>query len=238
MSNTFRFKQFTISQEHAALKLGTDAVLLGCLTTFDSPTSILDIGTGTGILSLMMAQKYSCPITAIDMDAQAIIDAKINIQASPWNDRIEAKETSLQDFARTTKQTFDSFICNPPFFTNSLKNPDTSKTIARHAVTLDANTLFSNIEILGSEQYTASIIIPCTEKEKYAEAAMHHNLHLIREITVFPFISTEKANRSILKFSNKWNNFSQSTIAIRSEDKSYTNTFKQLTKEFYLNTEH
>ncbi|MBR6265199.1 MAG: 50S ribosomal protein L11 methyltransferase, partial [Bacteroidales bacterium] len=97
--NSFRFQQFSISQEHSALKLGTDAVILGASATFEHPKSILDIGTGTGILALMMAQKYPCPITAIDIDEGAIADATLNVRNSPWKDRISVKTQSLQDFS-------------------------------------------------------------------------------------------------------------------------------------------
>ena len=167
--NSFRFQQFSISQEHSALKLGTDAVILGASTTFNNPKSILDIGTGTGILALMMAQKYPCPITAIDIDEGAIIDATLNINNSPWKERITVKAQSLQDFLSTNVQ-FDGIICNPPFFSNSLANKDLRKTLARHTINLTPEILFSCIEKILSPTGQATIIVPFQGKENFISA--------------------------------------------------------------------
>lgn len=233
--NAFQFKQFSISQEHAALKLGTDAVLLGSLTQFGQPNSILDIGTGTGILALMMAQKYSCPITAIDIDGNAILDAHTNVMASNWSNRISVQQISLQDFTKDSPSQFDGIICNPPFFSNSLHNPNATKAIARHTITLTPMDLFHCVETLLSEKGMASIIIPYSEKTRFCEAATQSNLHLIAEWEIYPKTNAGSPNRSILQFSKQWQPFSRNTIAIRNQDSSYSEPFKQATEEFYFN---
>jgi len=230
----FQFKQFSISQEHAALKLGTDAVLLGCLTSFQNPTSILDVGTGTGILSLIMAQKYPCPITAIDIDENAIIDANININASPWRDRITVQQISLQDFANSTTQRFDAIICNPPFFTNGILSPEKSKATARHNIELTAETFFSSVAAISAETCCVSIILPTSEKTRYTDSATNNNFYLVQETTIFPFENSENPNRTILRFSKQWEPFTSSKLSIRKDKSTYSNEYKELTKDLYL----
>ncbi len=230
----FQFKQFSISQEHAALKLGTDAVLLGCLTSFQNPTSILDVGTGTGILSLIMAQKYPCPITAIDIDKNAIIDANINVKASPWSNRITVQQISLQDFAKSTTQQFNAIICNPPFFTNGIHSPEKSKATARHCVELTAETFFSSVATISAETCCVSIILPTSEKTRYTESATNNNFYLVQETTIFPFENSENPNRTILRFTKQWAPFTSSKLAIRKDKSTYSNEYKELTKDLYL----
>lgn len=230
----FQFKQFSIAQEHSALKLGTDAILLGALTNFENPNAILDIGTGMGILMLMMAQKYPCPITAIDIDEGAICDAKKNCAESPWNDRINVECSSLQDFSNKTDNKFNGIICNPPFFSNSLPNPTIAKTIARHTVSLTPNDLFCGIEKLLTEAGTATIIIPTSEKSLFVEHAQKHNLHTIKEVAIYPFATSEAPNRAVLFFSKKWSGFQRNQIHIRENDNRYTAEYKDLTKDFYI----
>ena len=230
----FRFKQFSISQEHAALKLGTDAMLLGCLTSFQNPAAILDIGTGTGILSLMMAQRYPCPITAIDIDENAIIDANKNIQASPWSDRIVVQQVSFQDFVDLTTQQFDGIICNPPFFFNSLQSTNQSKAVARHTISLTPEILFSGIEKLLSSQGMASVIVPFQGKNTFIAAAAQQSLSLTKDISVFPFTQNCTANRSILTFSRQWQSLQTDKICIREEKNVYSLEYKELTKAFYF----
>ena len=231
----FQFKQFSISQEHAALKLGTDAVLLGSLTEFENPNSILDIGTGTGILALMMAQKYTCHITAIDIDENAIIDAQTNVQTSKWSDRISVQQISLQDFIKKSSSQFDGIICNPPFFSNSLQNLNETKSIARHTITLTPAILFQCIENILTENGVASIIIPYSEKTRFCEAATQSHLYNIAEWEIFPKTNVSNPNRCILQFSKQWHPFNRNSITIRNQDFSYTEAFKQATKEFYVN---
>ena len=230
----FQFKQFSITQEHSALKLGTDAMLLGALTDFEKPSSIIDIGTGIGILALMMAQKHLCPITAIDIDDGAICDAQQNCTESPWHERISVECRSLQDFSNETENKFDGIICNPPFFTNSLPNPSIAKTMARHTVSLTPNDLFCGIHTLLTETGIATINIPTSEKQLFIESAQKYNLHSIKEVAIYPFATSEGPNRAILSFSKKWSGFQRTQIHIREKDNNYTSEYKDLTKDFYI----
>lgn len=233
MSQSFQFKQFSITQEHSALKLGTDAVLLGAATQFNTPKSILDIGTGTGILALMMAQKYDCSISAIDIDENSIIDAQQNVSNCRWANRIDIQNISIQEFAINTTEKFDGIICNPPFFSHSLTNPEKNKATARHTIALTPNDLFRCIDKLLNADGKASIIIPTTEKALFSEAAANNDLYLTHDIQIFPFVNSQSANRHILFYAKSWKEFSSSSIHIRNEDKTYSDEYKKLTTDYY-----
>ncbi len=234
MAQPFQFKQFSISQEHSALKLGTDAVLLGSIARFNHPKSLLDIGTGTGILALMMAQNYDCPIMAIDIDAGAIEDARLNIENSPWIGRIEAKTISVQDFVAVCSNKFDGIVCNPPFFSNSLHCDEHKKTIARHAVSLTPLDLFRSVETLLSDSGVAYVIIPSSEKMAFESAARICNLLITNEIDVYPYADSESHNRIIFSFAKSWKPLTTKSIYIRNVDRTYSCEYKDLTKDFYL----
>ncbi|MFM2293328.1 MAG: hypothetical protein RIS29_3141, partial [Bacteroidota bacterium] len=130
----FRFKQFTVFHDRCAMKVGIDGVLLGCWTNVADTSMVLDIGTGTGLIALMIAQRTDAHIDAIDIDEGAFEQAMINVQASPWSSRLNVVLSSLQDFVSDKK--YDLIVSNPPYFINSLKNPDEQRTTARHTDSL------------------------------------------------------------------------------------------------------
>src|SRR5574343_1824554 len=131
--STFAFKQFVIKQDLCAMKVGTDAVLLGAWVNIEKSKKILDIGTGTGIISLMLAQKSEAEITAIDIDKQAVDQAIINFKESKFSSRIQAKHCSFREFYENNTEKFDLIVTNPPYFVDSLKSSDTTRSAARHA---------------------------------------------------------------------------------------------------------
>lgn len=159
-SDFFDFQQFTIRQSHAAMKVGTDSDLLGALCA-GGPT-ILDIGTGTGVLSLMMAQRFpEAHITAIEIDDNAVIDAAYNFAHSPWSDRITLHHTSLQDYLLTTPLPhYDAVVCNPPYFDRSLECPDQGRCRARHTSSLPFPILIQGAYRLLSPGGRFSVCIP------------------------------------------------------------------------------
>ncbi|OQA99315.1 MAG: tRNA1(Val) (adenine(37)-N6)-methyltransferase [Bacteroidetes bacterium ADurb.Bin217] len=229
--STFVCKEFSIIQNSEVLKLGTDAIILGCLSDFHTPTNILDIGTGTGILTLMMAQKYRAQFTAIDILHESFICASHNFTQSKWSDFISCKHISLQDFCLSTQETFDGIICNPPFFSHSLHNKSTFQTIARHSVALSPIDLFACSQILLSPKGIISIIIPYSEKQTFCEQALYYNLYTIKETLISPFFESNP-NRIVLHFSKTWNPLESSHIYIRNKDKTYSEVYKELTKKY------
>lgn len=167
MANSyFQFKQFRISQDRCAMKVGTDGTLLGAWA-HGGPT-ILDIGTGTGVIALMMAQRFAeARVTAIDIDADACQQAEANVAASPFASRVRVRHIALQDFASSdaSQQADDtpryaSVVCNPPFFNDSLQSPDRQRTIARHTTTLSYRQLFLSAARLLADDGELSVVIP------------------------------------------------------------------------------
>ena len=157
---SFTFKQFVVRQERCAMKVGTDGTLLGAwaeLTKADG--RVLDIGTGTGLMALMMAQRYpKALVTAIDIDEMAVSQAAENVKDSPFADRIEVRQADVRVFEST--EMFDSIVCNPPFFNNALLCPDNQRTQARHTTSLSYQQLMSAVWRLLSEEGLFSVIIP------------------------------------------------------------------------------
>jgi len=230
----FKCKEFSITQENSALKLGTDAFILGAFTSAVSPCNILDIGTGCGILALMLAQKYpTAKIDAIDIDEGAVKDAQENFRTSKWNNNLNALKISIQDYASLCKKKYDIIISNPPFFSDSILSTNESKNNARHTITLNAKELIKNSSSLLNKKGKLAIIIPYSNKDEYIGNALNNELFLIEELKILPF-QTKVANRVILVFSKTSNNIKQQELIIRKDNKEYTSDYIQLTKDFYL----
>jgi len=157
----FHFKKFSIEDNKSAMKIGTDAVLLGAWTPCANESHILDIGTGSGILALMMAQRnYAIPVDAVEIDYDAAMLAHQNFKLSPWTDQICIFNTTIQQFSLLKREKYSLIICNPPFFTESLKAPDKARSIARHNDTLPVDELLSITSKLLIEKGKAEFIIP------------------------------------------------------------------------------
>ena len=157
----FRFKQFEILQDRCAMKVGTDGVLLGAWAS--GGTRILDIGCGTGLIALMMAQRFpAAQVVGIDIDEEACGQARENVTASPFGDRIDVAHCRLQDYSG---EEFDAIVSNPPFFLNSLKNPDSKRAMARHADTLPFRDLWQGVKRLLSENGIFSVVLPSDVKK-------------------------------------------------------------------------
>ena len=164
----FSFKQFTVYHDRCAMKVGTDGVLLGAWADVVSARNILDIGTGTGLISLMMAQRCNAQIRAVDIDADAVEQARGNVAAS-----------QLQDICHFTSETlFDVIVSNPPYFTDSLKCPERQRNIARHTDLLDFDKLAESAARLLHSEGVFSVIIPADGKESFLMAATRYGLHL------------------------------------------------------------
>jgi tRNA1Val (adenine37-N6)-methyltransferase len=152
----FRFKQFSVDDSKCAMKVGTDAVLLGAWADVTCAETILDIGTGCGLIALMAAQRSNAHITAIDIDESTTLQSKENFLSSPWHDRLEA--IHIEQFQ--PDYLFDLIICNPPFFKNALKTPFHERNLARHNDSLSFESLVSHVNILLSENGKFFFILP------------------------------------------------------------------------------
>lgn len=228
----FRFKQFNIYHDRCAMKVGTDGVLLGAWSDFSNTRRILDIGTGTGLIALMAAQRTSdAQITAIDIDEKAVGQAQENIQASPWKDRVEAK---LQDICTYMEEgLFDSIVSNPPYFVDSLKCPDSQRTTARHTDTLDARRLLEKVKRLLTPDGRFSLIIPSDQTAELLRIAEEHQLYPSRltQVITRPGLLPK---RSLVEFRNTPQNCREDELVIELERHVYSEDYIALTREFYL----
>ena len=228
----FTFKQFTIRHDRCAMKVGTDGVLLGAWTDVSHSCHLLDIGTGTGLIALMLAQR--CPqstITAIDIDAEAVEQAIENVQSSPWADRVEV---SLQDICTfTSNQFFDTIVSNPPYFIDSLKCPDNQRNTARHTDTLDAERLLESVARLLSNDGCFSIILPAEQTDLLIQTAYNQGLYPSRKTAVItrPGLPPK---RVLMEFQKNKKALQTDELIIELERHVYSEEYITLTKEFYL----
>ena len=239
----FSFKQFTIHQDRCAMKVGTDGVLLGVLAPVlvennDSLPKILDIGTGTGLVAIMLAQRTGggAQISAVEIDSAAASQAQENADATKWN--IEVYNASIQDFTKSTDEKFDLIVSNPPYFINSLKAPDKSRNTARHTDELSFEDLVGSAEKLLAEKGRFTVIIPFSSENEFIRIADAKNLFAESLVRVVPKVGKE-AKRSVITFckvSEKNNcNTNVTELVIETETRHcYSEEFKRLTADFYL----
>jgi tRNA1Val (adenine37-N6)-methyltransferase len=231
-SDFFYLQQCRIRQSNSPHKIGTDAVILGAFTQHDTPLRILDIGTGTGIVAIMMAQKYpTASIDALDICEEACEEAGTNFEHSPWNSRLTCYQQSAQDFCCQTSHLYDIIVSNPPFFHNSLLSKKTEKNNARHSLSLTPETLIDAAASCISPKGIFSLIIPYSDIHRYCVYAQSHQLFLIHSLVISPFTNSEP-NRVILIFSPTYKAFSKDFLWIYNDDNTYSEKYKALTKPF------
>lgn len=216
------------------MKVGTDGVLLGAWTEVKNAKNILDIGTGSGLIALMLAQRTNAAINAIDIDADAVLQARENTANSPFKNQIQVIEADICRFSSESEQTFDVIVSNPPFFKNSLEAPNAQRTLARHA------TENLHIEILKSAQKLLSddgklcVILPVLEGENMQSNAADYGLYCTNKIFVIPR-KNASPKRLLLEFSRKELPLKSSTICIETDKRhEYAPEFIELLKDYYL----
>lgn len=231
MSAPFRFRQFTIANDRAAMKVGTDGVLLGAWAPLGEAVEILDAGTGTGIIALMLAQRSAggAHVTAIDIDPAAVEEAADNFRNSPWDGILDAECVSFQEFSGRAGNDarFDLIVSNPPFFSASLKAPDERRSAARHTDTLGSALIIEGSLRLLAPQGRLAIILPVAEGMDFVAEAEPAGLHLIRMCRVSTK-SGKPAKRLLIEFSR------EATAPVFEELALDSEAFRTLTAEFYL----
>lgn len=231
--STFRFKQFTIHQDKCAMKVGTDAVLLGSWVNPGAATRILDIGSGTGLIALMLAQKSDATIDAIDLDENAFQQTKENFRISPWFDRLNPYHISLQDFVKDKKEAYDLIVTNPPYFHHASKPSEESRKQARHNDFLSFDELIINSIKLLTPNGRFCVILPTKEGMEFMDKAQKKGL-FCRELLRIKTRSDKSEKRLIMQFSFKFGILQDNEIIIQEEDGSFTQDYIILTKEFYI----
>jgi len=230
----FEFKQFTIHQEHAAFRITTDSVLLGAWADLDGVRHILDVGTGTGILALMAAQRCDASIVALEPDRNSFMQAGVNITASPWPGRTTLLNRTLQDYCGESTHLFDTIITNPPFFSASLPNPDARKAAARHSLTLTHDGLLeASLQLLAADG-TLQLVLPVNEAVKFAALARASGLHCWRRLSVRPTPDLLPA-RMLMTLGRMERPCEECVIVIEKGGRHvYSDEYVSLTKDFYL----
>lgn len=235
MSNDFfRFRQFTVVQERASFRVTTDSVLLGAWARIEHATSILDIGTGTGLLALMAAQRSSARIVAIEPDFDSFKQAGLNFTASPWEERISLLNISVQEYMPDAGGGFDAIITNPPYFIDSLLNPDLSKARTRHSLTLTQAELLEAAAQLLNPGGSLHLVLPVPEAERFLVLAVSCGLFCSRRMLVRPTPSQQPA-RVLMTLSRENGPCTEEEIVIEKGGRHiYSDEYVSLTKDFYL----
>ncbi|MBW2936976.1 methyltransferase [Aureisphaera sp. CAU 1614] len=235
MSLPFKFKQFSVSQDHCAMKIGTDGVLLGAWVSLENnPQSILDIGAGTGIISLQLAQRTTAEtIDAVEIDDDAYEQCSENFEASPWGDRLFCYHASVQEFASEIEEKYDLIISNPPFFSEDYKSDNDARDIARFNDALPFQHLVVCASHLLSEGGIFAVILPKKEERNFIQLASENNLYPQRICEVQGTPNSD-IKRVLLEFSSKKTVPKKETLVIEISRHHYTPEYTNLVKDFYL----
>ena len=227
----FKFKQFTIHHDRCAMKVGTDGVLLGAWANVQNIKNVLDVGTGSGLIALMLAQRNrNMLIDAIDIDSSAVEQAGENVIKSPFFSQIRCFNTSLQDYARNCNQKYDLIVSNPPYFEQSLKSPQKNRSIARHTDSLSVNELIRISSELLSSDGRLAVIYPFEYKDYLLE---QDNLYATRVTNVYP-VPGSLPKRVLIELSKQKYSLEENDLLIEKERHVYSDEFIGLTKDYYL----
>jgi tRNA1Val (adenine37-N6)-methyltransferase len=232
MANThFTFKQFTIHQNHTAMKVTTDACILGAYVDVQGAKTILDIGTGTGLLALMLAQRSKAKIDAFEIDESAYNQAVVNVNESIFKDKITIYHTSIQDFS--SEKRYDLIISNPPFFQNHLKSETESRNNSLHTDTLSFEDLLSSVLRLLSPNGTFVVLLPAYESSVFEQLAISEGLYPQKKLTIH-HRKGSKILRIITTFGRIKKEIINEELIIKNPNESYTPDFQALLKDYYL----
>ena len=229
----FQFKQFFVQDNNATMKVGTDSVLLGCLANYATPQHILDIGTGCGVIALIMAQRFPyATIDAIDIDEGSIADATENFGTCPWSDHLTPHLSALQQWDKDAH--YDLIVSNPPYFVNSLKCPSEKRNKARHNDTLPFDVLLFHASRLLTAEGDYWCILPPTEAEEVTRLAKLNGLYCSERYQIHNKPEST-IRRTVLHFTKAAVSFCQDHHCnIRTNDNNYSDWYYQTTKDFYL----
>ena len=215
------------------MKVGTDAIMLGAWAISDSPRRILDIGTGTGVIALMLAQRFpDATIDAVEIEESAASQAKENFEFSPWPARLTLHNSDI--VRHVPSQTYDLIVANPPYFVNSLKSPNASRNVARHSGSLDANALLAAVDRMLQSNGTFCVIIPSDQDEAFTKMAEERGLFCKTRCRVHP-TPDKSPCRSLLAFGREpLSEPAESNLTVEIERHQYSDDYRRLTQDFYL----
>ncbi len=232
--NGFQFKQFMIHQDQTAMKVSTDACILGAYTSLENATKVLDIGTGTGLIAMMLAQRSKAKFSAVELDENAYQQAMENVQNSIFKEQITVFHQSIQDFAESNKDlSFELIVSNPPFFQNHLKSEQEKRNKALHTDTLSFEDLLASVIKLLSADGRFVVLLPAYESTVLENLALQEGLYPHKKLLI-RHRNGSKILRIITTFGLTEKETIQEELIIRNLDESYTAQFSTLLKEYYL----
>ena len=232
----FQFKQFSVNQDKTAMKVGTDGVLLGAWAPVNhNPFSVLDIGAGTGIIALMLAQRTNAEqIDALEIDEDAYEQAVDNFEISPWGDRLFCFHAGLDEFIEEPEDEYNLIVSNPPFYSEDYKTENEQRDLARFQDAMPFEEIVEAADLLLSENGILAVIIPFKEEEKFVRLAKEYELYPVK-ITRVKGTPTSVVKRSLLAFSrNETPEIEIDELTIEIDRHVYTPEYIELTKDFYL----
>lgn len=235
MSKPFHFKQFSIEQDQCTMKVGTDGVLLGAWADIVGATTVLDIGTGTGLIAMMLAQRSpELMVKAVEVDEIACQQALVNFGNTPFAERLEVINTSIQDYARSTTDTFDLIVSNPPFFSGGTFSTSQERNDVRHTVKLPHGELLQRSRALLNKTGKFCVILPFIEGLRFQELALQYGLYCTKVTEVKPKVN-KNVERLLMQFERVENVLRKDELVIQHEKRNdWTEEYIELTKAFYL----
>ncbi|MBS9525561.1 methyltransferase [Litoribacter alkaliphilus] len=233
VARPFRFKQFTVEQDRCALKVNTDAVLLGALASFDQPERTLEVGTGSGVISLMLAQRYpSTLITGVEIEDGAFEQSRGNFQNCPWSDRLQVFHQPFQSFR--PKEKFDLIVSNPPYFENHLQSSKKNRNLALHTNSLSFGELLDGVKAHLSQQGRFFLILPERQMEELNSLAVQLGFSPVSSTWVYDKPGSQ-ALRVIRSFGlGEIGKINEGTLTIKNADNEYSQEYASLLKDFLL----
>ena len=232
----FKFKQFTLNQDRCAMKIGTDAVLLGAWCPIDNtPKSILDIGAGTGVLALMLAQRTNADqIDALEIDEEAYEQCVENFEASAWADKLFCYHAGLDEFVDEPEDEYDLIISNPPFYSEDFKTENEQRDLARFQDAMPFEDLIEAADLLLSENGTFAVVIPYKEEERFIDLCAEYELYPVKATRVKGSHKTPIV-RSLLAFKRfELSVLTADELVVEINRHEYTDDYINLTQDFYL----
>ena len=217
------------------MKVGTDGVLLGAWADCKNTNNILDIGAGTGLISIMLAQRSNAKIIGVELEKKACLQATGNINNCKWSDRIKIYNKSFQNYYLKNNQKFDLIVSNPPYFSNSLKPPDNKKELAKHNKSLPFIDLIKGVQKIMKKEGKFSLILPANEINNFELSCNKHNLYCSKKLFVKHRLNAEP-KRVLCEFITNYVKTEINFLILETKERhNFTDEYIQLTKDFYLN---
>jgi tRNA1Val (adenine37-N6)-methyltransferase len=233
-NKSFSFRQFTVNQDKCAMKVGTDGVLLGAWAEAGYAAKVLDVGAGTGVIAMMIAQRSGALIDAVEINEMAFLQAQENVAQCPWKNRITVYHQSFQHFTDHTTFHYDLIVSNPPFFRDSLKSPIPQRNLARHNEQLDYESILCHAGRILTPNGRVSLIIPYSQINAVIQSGYFQGLFPVRILKIRP-VASKNYNRCLVEFVNDSQcTCTENELLVRDElSKAYTTEYKALTSDYY-----